>query len=172
MQKQSAQKKVEGNEKTESAAKKDDYRWKNLVRTALGIEARDGKLHLFLPPLPYLESYVNLLALIERTAMELDLPVIIEGYEPPKDHRMQKLLVTPDPGVIEVNIHPSDNWSDMVSNMTELYQAAKESRLSTEKFMLDGRHTGTGGGNHITLGGATPSDSPFLRLGRGFDISG
>jgi len=163
VQKQSAQKKVEGHEKTESAEKKDDYRWKNLVRTALGIEARDGKLHLFLPPLPYLESYVNLLALIERTAMELDLPVIIEGYEPPKDHRMQKLLVTPDPGVIEVNIHPSDNWADMVSNMTELYKAAKESRLSTEKFMLDGRHTGTGGGNHITLGGATPSDSPFLR---------
>ena len=136
VQKQSAQKKVEGNEKAEPAAKKDDYRWKNLVRTALGIEARDGKLHLFLPPLPYLESYVNLLALIERTAMELDLPVIIEGYEPPKDHRMQKLLVTPDPGVIEVNIHPSDNWADMVSNMTELYKAAKESRLSTEKCLM------------------------------------
>ena len=147
----------------EDGAGKDNYRWKNLVRTALCIEARDGKLHLFLPPLPYLESYVNLLALIEQTAKELQLPLIIEGYEPPKDSRLQKLLVTPDPGVIEVNIHPATNWADMVSNMTELYQAAKESRLSAEKFMLDGRHTGTGGGNHITLGGATPADSPFLR---------
>ncbi|MEK9765862.1 MAG: transglutaminase family protein, partial [Thalassolituus sp.] len=149
--------------KQPASEKADNYRWKNLVRTALGIEARDGKLHLFLPPLPYLESYVNLLALIEQVAHELELPVIIEGYEPPKDHRLQKLLVTPDPGVIEVNIHPATNWDDMVSNMTELYQAAKESRLSTEKFMLDGRHTGTGGGNHITLGGETPSDSPLLR---------
>ena len=141
----------------------DGYLWKNLVRTALCVEAREGKIHIFLPPLPYLESYINLLALIEETAEQLDLPVIIEGYEPPKDHRLQKLLVTPDPGVIEVNIHPATNWRDMVSNMTELYQAARESRLGTEKFMLDGRHTGTGGGNHITLGGSTPADSPLLR---------
>jgi len=143
--------------------REDGYLWKNLVRTALCVEAREGKIHIFLPPLPYLESYINLLALIEETAAQLDLPVIIEGYEPPKDHRMQKLLVTPDPGVIEVNIHPATNWRDMVSNMTELYQAARESRLGTEKFMLDGRHTGTGGGNHITLGGSTPADSPLLR---------
>lgn len=145
----------------DSSAK--DNGWKNLVRTAMCIEPREGKLHIFLPPLPYLESYVNLLALIEQTASELQLPIIIEGYEPPRDHRMEKLLVTPDPGVIEVNVHPVTNWRDMVNNMTELYQAARETRLGTEKFMLDGRHTGTGGGNHITLGGLTPADSPLLR---------
>ncbi len=137
--------------------------WQNLVRTAMCIQPRDGKIHLFLPPLPYLESYVELMALVEETAAELELPVIIEGYEPPKDWRLQKLLVTPDPGVIEVNIHPANNWKDMVSNMTELYEAARQSRLGAEKFMLDGRHTGTGGGNHITLGGASPADSPMLR---------
>tara|TARA_B100001245_G_scaffold79831_1_gene57073 strand:+ start:52127 stop:55507 length:3381 start_codon:yes stop_codon:yes gene_type:complete len=145
------------------AGEQDGYRWKNLMRTAMCIEPRDGKIHIFMPPLPYLEGYINLMALIEETATELDMPVVIEGYEPPRDHRLQKLLVTPDPGVIEVNIHPATNWEDMVSNMTELYQAARESRLGSEKFMLDGRHTGTGGGNHITLGGATPADSPFLR---------
>ena len=119
------------------------------------VEPRDGKLHIFLPPLPYLESYIQIMALIEETAAELNTPVIIEGYEPPRDPRLQKLLVTPDPGVIEVNIHPASNWREMVSNMTELYEAARQTRLCAEKFMLDGRHTGTGGGNHITLGGKT-----------------
>ncbi|VUD64844.1 hypothetical protein TDB9533_03415 [Thalassocella blandensis] len=135
----------------------------NMVRSALCVEARDGKIHVFLPPLHSLENYVELIAAIEQTAEALKAPVIIEGYEPPRDHRMQKLLVTPDPGVIEVNIHPAHSWRELISNTVELYGAARESRLATEKFMLDGRHTGTGGGNHITLGGPTPADSPMLR---------
>lgn len=135
----------------------------DVLRTALCIEPRNGKLHLFMPPLQSLEHYVALVAAIEETAKTLKTPVIIEGYEPPRDYRVQKLLVTPDPGVIEVNIHPANNWQELVATTTELYKAARESRLGTEKFMLDGRHTGTGGGNHITLGGKTPADSPLLR---------
>ncbi len=136
---------------------------KPVVRTALCIEPREGKIHVFMPPLYALENYVELIAALEECAKTLALPIVIEGYEPPKDDRLQKLLVTPDPGVIEVNIHPASSWKEQVANTTELYAAARESRLSTEKFMLDGRHTGTGGGNHITLGGATPADSPMLR---------
>lgn len=134
-----------------------------VIPTAICIEPRDGKLHLFLPPMTALEHYVSLLYHIERTAKALDLPVVIEGYEPPKDPRLQKFLITPDPGVIEVNIHPSSDWADLVEKTELLYREAHLSRLGTEKFMLDGRHTGTGGGNHITLGGPTPEDSPFLR---------
>lgn len=134
-----------------------------VTRTALCIEPRDGKLYLFLPPLTSLEAYVHLIAAIEEAAAETTTPVIIEGYEPPRDPRLLKLLVTPDPGVIEVNIHPANNWEEMVATTTELYKAARESRLGAEKFMLDGRHTGTGGGNHVTLGGAKPADSPLLR---------
>ncbi|HBR99185.1 MAG TPA: IMP dehydrogenase [Gammaproteobacteria bacterium] len=141
----------------------DDAAAPELVRTALCVEVRDGKVHLFMPPLYALEDYVELIAAIEETARALKTPVVIEGYEPPKDARLNKLLVTPDPGVIEVNIHPSHSWRELVANMTELYSAARESRLATEKFMLDGRHTGTGGGNHLTLGGPTPADSPLLR---------
>jgi uncharacterized protein (DUF2126 family)/transglutaminase-like putative cysteine protease len=137
--------------------------WKDVVRTAMCIEAREGRLHIFMPPLEYLEDYIVLLAAIEEAATKLSLPVIIEGYEPPRDPRLVKLLVTPDPGVIEVNVHPSDNWKQLVDTTTKLYEEARLSRLSTEKFMLDGRHTGTGGGNHITLGGASPEDSPLLR---------
>jgi len=131
--------------------------------TALCVEARNGRLHLFMPPLKRLEEYLDLIALIETTAAELDLHVVIEGYEPPRDWRIQRLSVTPDPGVIEVNIHPAESWQEIVDNTVRLYEEARQCRLGTEKFMQDGRHTGTGGGNHITLGGPTPSDSPLLR---------
>lgn len=134
-----------------------------VIRTALCVEARGGRLHIFLPPMEYLEQYTALIKAIEKTACKLELPVILEGYEPPKDYRLQRLLVTPDPGVIEVNIHPANNWRELVDNTRALYEEAHQSRLATEKFMLDGRHTGTGGGNHITLGAATPADSPLLR---------
>lgn len=149
--------------KTKAAPKPSPMEVAPTVRTAICFEARDGKLHLFLPPLESLDSYVDLIAAIEEAAARTDTPVIIEGYEPPKDHRMMKLLVTPDPGVIEVNIHPSRSWRELVDNTESLYEAARQSRLASEKFMLDGRHTGTGGGNHITLGGPTPADSPMLR---------
>jgi uncharacterized protein (DUF2126 family)/transglutaminase-like putative cysteine protease len=145
------------------ASKDNQKKTKQVVRTAVCIEARAGKIHLFLPPLHNLESYVELLKVIEEVANKLSMPVVIEGYEPPSDSRLQKLLVTPDPGVIEVNVQPTSNWRDQVANTTNLYELARECRLGTEKFMLDGRHTGTGGGNHITLGGAKPADSPMLR---------
>jgi uncharacterized protein (DUF2126 family) len=131
--------------------------------TALCIEARGGGLHVFMPPTTTLEQYLDLLAAVESTAAMLKTPVIVEGYTPPGDGRIEKLMVTPDPGVIEVNIHPASSWAELVKTTTLLYEEARLSRLGTEKFMLDGRHAGTGGGNHVTLGGATPADSPFLR---------
>ena len=137
--------------------------YKNVVRTSLCIEPREGRLHVFMPPLTHLEHFVALLSSIENAAKALDLPVVIEGYEPPKDSRLQKFLITPDPGVIEVNIHPAANWKELVHNTETLYHQAYLCRLGAEKFMLDGRHTGTGGGNHVTLGGSTPNDSPLLR---------
>ena len=132
-------------------------------QTALCIEPRDGRLHIFMPPLTHLEHYLRLLEAIETTAEALDMPVIIEGYEVPHDWRIQSLSVTPDPGVIEVNIHPAAHWDELVQNTTTLYAQARLAGLSAEKFMLDGRHTGTGGGNHIIVGGETPADSPLLR---------
>ena len=104
-----------------------------------------------------------MLAAIEKTAEKLKVPVILEGYEPTKDNRLQLMRITPDPGVIEVNVHPSNTWKELTENTFALYGEAKKCRLGTEKFMLDGRHTGTGGGNHVTLGGSTPADSPLLR---------
>ncbi len=152
---------------------------KGLTRTALCVEARDPRraggpkaeqagsggriVYVFMPPLARLEDYLDLLAAVEATARELGMKIMLEGYPPPRDPRLKLLQVTPDPGVIEVNIHPAHSWGELVTHTEFLYRAAFETRLSAEKFMTDGRHTGTGGGNHFVLGGATPADSPFLR---------
>ncbi|MEI7786046.1 MAG: transglutaminase family protein, partial [Betaproteobacteria bacterium] len=155
------------------------------TRTALCVEVRDparahgpsaktqveqrqrngerGAMYVFMPPLSRLEDYLALLQAVEATARELGVRIVLEGYPPPRDPRLQVLQVTPDPGVIEVNIHPAHDWEELVEHTEFLYQAAHETRLAAEKFMTDGRHTGTGGGNHFVLGAATPADSPFLR---------
>ncbi|PKH60855.1 IMP dehydrogenase [Halomonas sp. Choline-3u-9] len=135
----------------------------NVIHTSLCVEPRDGRLHIFLPPLTGLEHYLDLLSTVEECAKELACPVMIEGYSPPRDPRLENFMITPDPGVIEVNIMPAASWQTLVAQTERLYAEARETRLGTEKFMLDGRHTGTGGGNHVTLGGLTPDDSPFLR---------
>lgn len=147
-----------------------------LPRTALCAQVRavphDGHqqdtsqgtlLYVFMPPVARLESYLELVHAIERTAQALNLKVVLEGYPPPRDPRLKMLQVTPDPGVIEINIQPVNNWRELVENTEFLYDAAFVSRLSAEKFMTDGKHTGTGGGNHFVMGGLTPADSPFLR---------
>ena len=134
-----------------------------IVRTALCVEPREGRLHIFIPPVSTTEEYLDLIAAIEQTAAELRLPVVIEGETPPHDPRLKVLKVTPDPGVIEVNVPPAADWDELVRDTTTLYEEARQCRLGTEKFMIDGRHVGTGGGNHIVIGGATPADSPLLR---------
>ena len=165
--------------RTESAAKRDtasrrkagllndagrtDPEPREVIHTALCVEVRAGRLYVFMPPLKRIEDYLALVTAVENTASKLRLKLWIEGYPPPRDPRIKLLSVTPDPGVIEVNIHPAASWNELVYNMSTLYQEARLSRLGTEKFMVDGRHTGTGGGNHATLGGATAEDSPMLR---------
>jgi uncharacterized protein (DUF2126 family)/transglutaminase-like putative cysteine protease len=140
---------------------KESAKW--IVRTALCVEPRQGRLCIFMPPADVIDDYIDLLAALEDTAAHLGMQVVIEGYTPPHDPRIDSIKVTPDPGVIEVNVHPARNWPELVRTTTTVYDQARQCRLGAEKFMLDGRHSGTGGGNHFVLGGATPADSPFLR---------
>ncbi len=133
------------------------------VRTALVVEPRDGHVQVFLPPVGSAEAFVELLAAIEDVAETLDQPVRVEGYSPPRDPRFETFQVTPDPGVVEVNIQPSASWDALRDKTQALYEEARACGLDASGFMVDGRPTGSGGGAHVTLGGASAADSPFLR---------
>ena len=133
------------------------------ARTALVVQARDGFVHVFLPPLERLEKFIELVRLIDQAATQTRTAVIVEGYGPPPDPRIKTMLITPDPGVIEVNVHPTSNWPELSELTHTLYAIAREQRLCAETFALDGRHSGTGGGNHLTLGGPEPMRSPLIR---------
>jgi uncharacterized protein (DUF2126 family)/transglutaminase-like putative cysteine protease len=133
------------------------------VRTAMSIEIRDGILCAFMPPVEKVEDYLELVSAVEATAEEMQLQVHVEGYPPPFDPRIEVIKVTPDPGVIEINIHPAASWREAVDTTMQLYEEAAKVRLGANRFLIDGRHTGTGGGNHVVVGGSTPQDSPFLR---------
>lgn len=134
-----------------------------LIKTALCVEIRNGVLHVFLPPLIWAEYFVELIVAIEMVAKDLKVSVVLEGYNPPIDIRLSSFSVTPDPGVIEVNVQPASNWEELKIITNAIYEEARLCRLSAEKFMLDGRRVGTGGGNHVVLGSSTPENSPFLK---------
>jgi uncharacterized protein (DUF2126 family)/transglutaminase-like putative cysteine protease len=134
-----------------------------LIRPSLCVQAREGRLHVFLPYASRLADYLDLVAAIEDTCLYLHKPVWLEGYAPPSDPRLRSFSVTPDPGVLEVNLPPASNWDELEQINTVLFEEARKNRLTAEKFNYDGGHVATGGGSHIVIGGASVSDSPMLR---------
>jgi len=144
-------------------AKAKEVEPEKLPRSALCVEARDGNLFVFMPPIQHVTHAVDLLGVVEEAAAALGRPIVVEGYLPPIDPRLVRLAITPDPGVLEVNVHPASSWQELVNITIGVHADARATHLGTETFHLDGTHAGTGGGNHLTLGGPTPADSPLLR---------
>jgi uncharacterized protein (DUF2126 family) len=134
---------------------------KNL-RRALTAEVRQGTLIVFVPPL-LLESYVVLLAAIERTLDQLALrDVILAGYAPPPDPALPTIGLASDPGVLEINVAPCATWRDFDAQLEQLFAAARAVGLCARKLQFNGREVGTGGGAHLVFGGPSGMQSPFL----------
>ncbi|WP_437756496.1 DUF2126 domain-containing protein [Sorangium sp. So ce1389] len=133
------------------------------VRTALCVEARDGIVHVFLPPLLSPADFFELIAAIDATRRETGIDVLLEGYPPPPGADLLRFSVTPDPGVLEVNLPPTDGVRAYASLLETVFDASLHSGLHCEKYLIDGRMAGSGGGHHLTFGGPTPLASPFLR---------
>jgi uncharacterized protein (DUF2126 family) len=138
------------------------------VHTALCVEYREPvdrapHLFVFLPPLASQADFIELVGVVDRVRRELSVPVILEGYPPPSGPMLRRITVTPDPGVLEVNIPPTRATDEYVELLETIYAAGLHAGLHTEKYLLDGRLAGSGGGHHLTLGGPTPMQSPFLQ---------
>jgi len=134
-----------------------------LIRPALCVQAVEGRLHVFLPYTPVVADYLDLVAAVEDTCRHLEVSVWIEGYAPPPDPRLKSYGLTPDPGVLEVNLPPTANWDDLEELNAILHEEAHGNRLIASKFAYDGSHLSTGGGSHIVLGSKTMAESPVLR---------
>lgn len=133
------------------------------VRTALCVEAREGGVFVFLPPLAAAEDFFDLLEAIDSVRHETGADVLLEGYAPGSGGMVRKIVVAPDPGVLEVNVPPTARVRDYAALMETVFDAALRAGLHCEKYLLDGRQAGSGGGHHLTLGGPAPLRSPFIR---------
>jgi uncharacterized protein (DUF2126 family)/transglutaminase-like putative cysteine protease len=131
------------------------------IRTALAVEPRGGALCVFLPPLPNAARALALIEVIDAARDATDLEVLLEGYAP-SGPELVGFTITPDPGVIEVNLPPASSFEEHARLISHVFDAALETGLHAEKYLLDGRQAGSGGGNHITLGGPSARESPFI----------
>jgi uncharacterized protein (DUF2126 family) len=133
------------------------------VRTALCIEERAGQLYVFLPPVATVEGFLHLVQAVDEVSESTGMNVQLEGYPPPASPLLSRFSITPDPGVLEVNVPPTESFGQYVELFEKVFDAGLHAGLHSEKYLLDGRLSGSGGGNHITFGGPTPLSSPFLK---------
>lgn len=131
-------------------------------RTALCVEARAGRLFVFLPPVSHLEHYLDLVAAVEVSAEALKLDVSLEGYPPPEDPRLRRFWIEPDAGVLRLDLPETSNWDELLTTLGAAYEEAWALGLGTERLSADDGRLASGGGGPLTIGGVSPAESPFL----------
>ncbi|MBS2037713.1 transglutaminase family protein [bacterium] len=136
------------------------------VRTALCVSEAGGRLQVFLPPLSRVSAWMQLLQALRQSGAALE----VSGYAPPipdlQDEGLEgfrQLSVTPDPGVIEVNLHPASSWPELVEIVAGVDEEARACGLVSHRLGRDGSVLGSGGGCHVVVGGPSPRQSPFVR---------
>jgi uncharacterized protein (DUF2126 family)/transglutaminase-like putative cysteine protease len=132
-------------------------------RTAVCVQARAGKLYVFLPPLSHAEHYLEVVAAIEVAAEATEQQPILEGYEPPEDFRLRRFVLEPDPGVLKVELPEAYTFPVQLDLLQTVFDEAQELGLGMQRVTPDGTIIGTGGGGRLSLGGLRPEYSPFLR---------
>jgi len=133
------------------------------LRTALAIQPRDGQLWVFVPPLASFDEFGALVGALDRARAATGVQLHLEGYAPPPSAKLRRFAVTPDPGVLEVNLPPAASCREASELHHTVFEAALGAGLTAERYLLDGRAAGSGGGNHITIGGPRAEASPWLQ---------
>jgi uncharacterized protein (DUF2126 family)/transglutaminase-like putative cysteine protease len=133
------------------------------IRTALCVERREGTLFAFLPPSATAEEFLALVEAVDQARRATGVEVQLEGYPPPSSPLLSRLAVTPDPGVLEVNLPPRTSGRAHAALLDTVFEAGLHAGLHSEKWLLDGRLAGSGGGHHVTVGGPVPLESPLVR---------
>jgi len=127
----------------------------------LGVE--DGCVVLELPAYRSVDLFAAFLGVLAGACRSVELPaLILRGHPPPVDDRVAFATITPDPGVIEVNMAPCRSVAELYAAQRAIHAAAVGERLSARRRHFNGEVTDSGGGGHLTFGGRHPEQSPFF----------
>ena len=130
------------------------------LRQVLTLERDHSGWALFLPPLDR-EPLELLLQRIAHHSHGWQQPEL-SGVLPWDAHEHWQLLgLTADPGVLEVNLPVCHSWQEYARWIALLEDAGAAAGLRSWKQEGD-RSEGTGGGNHLLLGGPNLEEHPFF----------
>lgn len=133
------------------------------LHRALTVEVTAGALQVFVPPLDW-GAFEELVGHIEHAATKLGMrDIVLCGYRPSAHpEEVTSLGITPDPGVLEVNLPPTSSWIEYDRLLRIVSELAAEQGLQTTRMHFNGRVQGTGGGAHVLFGGPRLEANPFF----------
>ncbi|MBK8012682.1 MAG: transglutaminase family protein [Deltaproteobacteria bacterium] len=139
--------------------------WRFCIKASSPADTPERSIRLELPQFQNVPEFSRVIQCIADAIQRMGSPpIIMAGYPPPVDETVVFVTVTPDPAVIEVNAAPWPDVGSFYRDQVQIYETASAAGLSPVRRHYSGEVVDSGGGGHLTLGGRTPSDSPFLRV--------